>query len=278
MKDKVLQIIAREILPRVVLGFAVLLVLSPLLYMIGISMKTGSEVFANPANPFPVSLNFENYLSAISKLNYWRMLFVSIAYALGVTLGQIFLALPAAYVFAFANFPGRDLLFSIFLGTLTIPFVITYIPNYLLLSQFKLLNSLPGMILPQLANAYGIFLLRQNFHSFPKSVIEAARIDGLNHWSILWKVLVPPHLPVLVALGVYIFVNTWNQYVWPLLVAQTPEMFTLTVGVQSFANGEGGSNWPALMAASTLAILPTLVIFLLVRQQILNTLTEGAVK
>lgn len=278
MNVSIIRLLFRQLLPRTILIAAILFSLAPLLYMFGVSLKTDPEIFANPSNPLPLNPNISSYLQAIEGLNYWRMLFVSIAYALGVTLGQIFIALPAAYVFTFARFWGREALFSLFLVTLTIPFVVTYIPNYLLLAQFKLLNTLPGMILPQIANAYGIFLLRQNFQAFPKSIVEVARVDGISHWNILWKIIAPSHFPTLVALCVYIFVSTWNQYIWPLLVAQKSEMYTLTVGVQNFANAEGGSNWSVLMAAATLATLPTFVTFLLVQRQILNTLTEGAIK
>ena len=263
---------------RAVLGLTSSLMFVPLLYMLGMGFKTPHDVFASPLNPFSATFTLDNYAEAISRLNYLHMLGVSIVYALGVTIGQLALAIPAAYALAFRDFPGRDLLFVSFIATLPVPFVVTYIPNYLLLAQLGLLNTFAGLIVPQLASAYGIFLLRQHFRRFPRSVIEAAHMDGASSFTILRRIVVPSSRPTIAALGVFIFVSTWNQYIWPLLVAPNTALMTLTVGVQNFANGEGGNRWGPLMAAATLATLPTLVVYLAVRRQMLQTLSEGAVK
>ena len=264
-------------LARVLLGIAALATLAPLAFMLGAAFKPESEIFAAAANPFTLHPTFENVVAAVTQLQFGHMLVVSVPFALGVTLGQLAIAIPAAYVFARNDVPLAGPLFALVLATLPIPFVVTYIPNYLMLASAHLLNTLPGLILPQIASAYGIFLLRQHFRSFPRSVLEAARIDGATRWDALWRILVPANLPAIVALSVYIFVNTWNQYIWPLLVASDPSLFTLTVGVQNFANGEGGSRWGALMAAALLATIPTVAAYLAVRRPLFSTLIEGAV-
>lgn len=263
---------------RAVLGLTSAAMFVPLLYMLGMGFKTPGDVFASPLNPFSAHFTLDNYAEAVARLNYFHMLGVSLVYALGVTLGQLALAIPAAYALAFRDFPGRNVLFVLFVATLPVPFVVTYIPNYLLLAQLGLLNTFVGLIVPQLASAYGIFLLRQHFRRFPRSIVEAAHIDGAGSLAILWRIVVPATWPTIVALGVFIFVSTWNQYIWPLLVAPKTDLMTLTVGVQNFANGEGGNRWGPLMAAATLATLPTLAAYLAVRRQILQTLQEGAVK
>jgi sn-glycerol 3-phosphate transport system permease protein len=265
-------------LNRIVLLAAIVTVILPLLYMVGTGLRPEASVFSNALMPLPLDPTLENFGVAASTMNYPHMLLVSIIYAGGVTLGQLVIAVLAAYVFGCRRFPGNDFLFILMLATIPVPFVVTYVPNYLLMAKTHLLNTYAGLILPQVASAYGIFLLRQHFRAFPQSILEAAGIDGASSWRILWRIVVPANLPVIVALGVYVFVNTWNQYIWPLIAMADPNYHTLTVGVQDFAAGEGGSHWGALMAGATLATLPTLIVFLVARKQILNTLMEGAVK
>ncbi|MGB8267264.1 MAG: carbohydrate ABC transporter permease [Candidatus Velthaea sp.] len=263
---------------RLVLGLAAVLALAPLAFMLGTALKPEHDVFAAAANPFPMHPTVANFRAALAGLAFPRLFAVSITFALGVTLGQLLLAIPAAYAFARERVPGGDVLFALVVATLPIPFVVTYIPNYLVLARAGMLGTLPGLIVPQLACAYAIFLLRQHFRAFPRSVIDAAAVDGAGPFATLVRVVVPANGAALAALGIYIFVNTWNQYIWPLLVLNDPAFTTLTVGVQNFANGEGGSAWGTLMAAATLATLPTLVAYAAVRKTLLATLAEGAVK
>ena len=250
----------------------------PLLYMVGTALRVESSVFADALDPLPLQPTLANFVEAATTMNYPHMLLVSIIFAGGVTFGQLAIAILAAYAFGCRRFPGDGWLFAAFLATIPIPFVVTYVPNYLFIARTHLLNTYLGLILPQVASAYGIFLLRQHFRAFPRSVLEAAQIDGATGWRTLWRIVVPANVPVIFALGVYIFVNTWNQYIWPLLAMADPHMHTLTVGVQDFAAGEGGSHWGALMAGATLATLPTFLVFFAARRPILETLMEGAVK
>ena len=263
---------------RIVLAGAIVTVVLPLLYMVGTALRVESSVFADALNPIPLQPTLENFWVAATTMNYPHMLLVSIIFAGGVTLGQLGIAVLAAYAFGCRRFPGDGALFAVMLATIPIPFVVTYVPNYLLLAHTHLLNTYLGLILPQVASAYGIFLLRQHFRAFPRSILEAAEIDGASSWRTLWRIVVPANLPVIFALSVYIFVNTWNQYIWPLLAMADPHMHTLTVGVQDFAAGEGGSHWGALMAGAVLATLPTFLVFFAARRPILETLMEGAVK
>ncbi|MBI5811595.1 MAG: carbohydrate ABC transporter permease [Meiothermus silvanus] len=265
-------------LARGLLLLAVAAVLAPVLYQIGLSLKPASQIFGAPLSPFSWPATLENYRVVLEKLPFGRYLFNTLAFALGVTFGQIVLAVLAAYAFSAYRFRGQGFLFGWVLVSLMIPFVVTYLPNYLLLARLKLLNTLPGLILPMLAGGYGIFLMRQHFRSFPRSILEAAQVDGASSWQILWRVLVPANLAAISALAVYVFINTWNQFVWPLLVANQPQVYVLTVAVQRFAGGEGVNNWGAMMAAATLATLPTLLLYLAMRRAILETFAEGAVK
>jgi sn-glycerol 3-phosphate transport system permease protein len=267
-----------RVLSHAIVALAVLTSLVPLIWMLGLSFKSSQTVFANPLNPMPTSPTLGNYLEVVSKTNIVRQFFNSVIFAGGVTLGQILISVPAAYALGRMSFRGANFLFAAFLLTLPVPFVVFYVPNYILVSSLGLLDTFPGLILPQVASAYGIFLLRQHFKAFPQSVIDAARVDGASEWGIIWGVVLPANRAAVAALAVFVFITTWNEYVWPLLVARDPNMYIMTVGVTQFASGEGGTQWGNIMAAAALATLPTLVAYLSIRKQILSVLLEGAVK
>jgi sn-glycerol 3-phosphate transport system permease protein len=267
-----------HLLAHAVLILAVVSTFVPLVWMFGMSLKPPELVFTNPLNPLPLSPTLENYANVFQTANVARQLFNSVVFAGGVTLGQIAIAVPAAYFFSRHDSRAANLLFAAFLLTLPVPFVVFYVPNYILMSRLDLLNTYPGMILPQIASAYGIFLLRQHFKSFPQSIVDAARIDGAGEWTIIWRIVLPANRAAVFALAVFVFINTWNEFVWPLLIARDPEMHILTVGVAQFASGEGGVQWATIMAAAAIASLPTLLAYLAIRKQILRVILEGAVK
>ncbi len=263
---------------RVVLIMTTALMLLPLLYQVGLSFKSPTEFFGNPLSPFPLQPTLEHYQGVLNRLPMGLYLLNSLLFSGAVTLGQIGLAIPAAYAFSHQRFVGQHLLFALIVLSMMIPFVITYIPNYLTIASWNLLGTLPGMVLPFLGSGYSVFLLRQHFRAFPSSILEAAVVDGASPSQVLWRVLAPANLAAIVSLGIYLFIQSWNQLIWPMLIASSPKVYTLTVGVQRFAGGEGGNDWGAMMAASVLTNLPTIVLFLLVRKGLLATFTDGAVK
>ncbi len=267
---------------RAILIFTCTLVLLPVIYQFGISLKPPDQVFAQPLAPIQFPLSFENYQNVLNEMPVLRYLLNSFLFSAGVTLGQLALALPAAYAFAYYQFRFKNLLLGLVLLSLMVPFVVTYIPNYLLIANWRLLNTLPGMILPMLGVSlgFGIFLLRQHFLSFPREVTEAAMIDGADRLQILRFIIIPANLSPIVAVAVYVLINSWNQFIWPLLIGGgKEESYTLTVAVQLlYANPEGGAWWGRMLAASALTSLPTLLMYLLMRKMILRTFVEGAVK
>ncbi len=267
---------------RIILIIVSALVLMPLIYLVGISFTDPQRISTNPLLPFTFPPSLENYQAVLRQMDIPRYLLNSVVFAGGVTLGQLALAIPAAFAFAYFNFRFKNLLLGVVILSLMVPFVVTYIPNYLLLAQWRLINTLPGLILPMLGISlgFGIFLLRQHFMSFPREVMEAAMIDGAHSWDILWRVLIPANLSPVVAVGIYVLINTWNQFIWPLLVGGgNPRSYTLTVAVQLFyTSPEGGDYWGAIMAASVLTSLPTVILFLLMRRRVLTTFVDGAIK
>ncbi|CAM3914650.1 carbohydrate ABC transporter permease [Deinococcus frigens] len=263
---------------RILLLISAGLVLVPVVYQFGLSVKPSAGLFSAPLSPLTWPPTAEHYAQVLEGLPLWRYTLNSLVFALGVTVGQLLLAVPAAYALSHLRPRWGPAVFGAVLISLMVPFVVTYLPNYLLLARWGLLNTLPGLILPMLTAGYAIFLLRQHFLSFPREIIEAALVDGATTGQRLWRVLLPAHRAPVAALAVYLFISTWNQFVWPQLVAGRSESLTLTVAVQRFASGEGGNAWGPLMAAATLATLPTVLLYFFMRRALLDTFSEGAVK
>ncbi|MFD3004573.1 carbohydrate ABC transporter permease [Thermus tengchongensis] len=268
---------AKRLLPHLLLGFSAFLVLLPFAYQVSLSLTPPEALFGSPW-PFHHPLTLENYRVVLEKLPMGRYTLNTFLFALGSALGQILLGLLAAYALVFRPPPWTGLFLGLFVLSMLVPFVVTYLPSYLLVARLGLLNTFPGLILPMLTAGYAAFLLRQHFLGFPREILEAAVVDGAGTRDLLFRILVPANLPTLLALFITLFIGAWNQFVWPLLVANRPDMYVLTVAVQRFAGGEGANAWGPLMAASVLATLPTLVLFLAFHRTILQTLMEGGVR
>ncbi len=264
------------------LSLAALIVLLPLIYMVGNSLKPAGRTFENVFLPFTTTVTLQNYQNVLKTVPMFQYLWNSVLFSSGVAIGQLLLALPAAFAFSYYEFRLKKTLLALVILSLMVPFVVTYIPNYLLLAELKLVNTVTGLILPMLGISlgFGIFLLRQHFMSFPKEILEAAMIDGAASWQVLLRVVAPANISAITALLIYILINTWNQFIWPLLIGGgRPQAYTLTVGVQMyFINPEAGNRWGAILAASVLAALPTVIIYLIMRKGVLRTFTEGAIK
>jgi sn-glycerol 3-phosphate transport system permease protein len=196
--------------------------------------------------------------------------------ATGVAAGQLFTALLAAYAFGRWRFPGDRLLFVVFIATWLVPFQVTMIPNYVLLSNLGWLNTLAGVIVPQLAAAFAVLLLRQHMRSFPRELLDAARMDGRGSWSTLWTVVVPNLRAPLAALAILLFVTAWNEYFWPLLVLTEPSS-VVQIGLQSFL-GETGNDYGALMAAAGALSLPIFALYLALQRHVIDAFVRSGLK
>ena len=256
----------------------VLVMLVPLLWMVSTSFKPQDQIFGETFSLIPSPPTLDNYVAAMSKVPLARYFANTLVVAVVVTSGQLLAAILAGYAFARFTFAGRDLLFLLVLGALLVPHQVTMVPNYLLISELGWLNTYQGLILPQLVNALGVFLLRQHFMAFPTALVEAARLDGANSWQTLWRVIVPPTRPTVAALAITFFLASWNEYLWPLLVATDRSMQLIQVGIQAFGSSEGGTQWGSLMAAATLASLPPFLVFLVAQRQIVNTFVTSGLK
>ena len=210
--------------------------------------------------------------------DFGRYTLNSLIVAAVVTAGKLGTSLLAAYAFTQFRFSGRGFLYYASVLSMFVPFVSTMLPNYLMLAKWGWLNTYWAVIVPHLADGMGIFLLRQSIRSIPQSILEAARLDGISHLGILRTIVTPVIKPSLVALGILFFVNSWNEYFWPMLVLNQKVMYTLPLALSMFANVEGGAEWGAVMAAATLTALPPLAGFLLARRYVVETFLHSGVK
>jgi ABC-type glycerol-3-phosphate transport system permease component len=253
-----------------------LLFMWPVLYSVWMSLQTADAFYAGK-----LAFTLDNYERAITQFNFARYLVNSLIVSGLVTLLGITLATLAAFAFARFTFRGGDLMFGATVATLMIPSHISLIPNYLTLAKAGLLDTYAGLILPAVSNGFAAFFLRQYIRGIPKALDEAAYMDGATHLQVLWRIIVPISRPAIASMALYIFMTEWNNYIWPLVAVGKQDLYTLQIGLARLYKinpGEGLIDWPLVMAASTITILPVLLGFLLVERHLVRGITMGAVK
>jgi putative chitobiose transport system permease protein len=268
----------RYVLMYGLLGAIAIIMLFPLLWLISTAFKSSSEnIFQFPPQLLPSQPTVENFVQVWQTNPFGQYLFNSTLVAiLTVTLNLLFCAL-AAYPLARLDFRGRDSIFTAIVATIMIPFQIVMIPLYILTVQLGMRNSYLGIIFPALASAFGIFLLRQAFQGVPKEMEEAARIDGCSELGLWWFVMLPAIRPALVTLAIFVFIGSWSDFLWPLIVIDRPELYTLPLGVATLA-GTFSLDWRLIAAGSVISITPVLLFFLLLQRYIVPTETGSGVK
>lgn len=264
----------------ILLTLASAVVALPFLWMISTSLKPDVRaVYVFPPQWIPSPVTWENYLIAWRAAPFERYLVNSVFVATTVTLLQVLNGCLAAYVFARIAFPGRDLIFLLFLAVLMIPGQVTVVPIYIMMSQLGWLNSYWALIVPFAATAFGTFLLRQSFLSVPAELADAAIIDGANHPQILRHVMLPLSKPMLITFGLLSFNWRWNDYFWVLIMTSSDTMRTLPVGIVAMRAGEdGGSKWHILMAATVIVIFPILTLFVIAQRYFVEGIARTGLK
>ena len=250
--------------------------LAPVLYSIWMSFQTAQAYYTGG-----LEFTLENYTVAVGQYNFARYLLNSVIVSGLVTILGLTVATLAAFAFARYTFRGGNVLFGATVATLMIPSHISLIPNYLTLAKAGLLDSYAGLILPAISNGFAAFFLRQYIRGIPRALDEAAYMDGATPLKVLWRVIVPIARPAIFSMGLYIFLNEWNNYIWPLVAVGKEDLYTLQIGLARLYRinpGEGLIDWPLVMAASTITILPVLLGFLLVERHLVRGITMGAVK
>lgn len=237
----------------------------PFIYMLASSLKTSAEVVQVPPTLFPRVLQIGNYIEVLNIIPLGTQLTNTVIVTLSVVAGWVFTSVLAGYAFARLEFPGRDTLFFVYLGTLMVPFAVLIVPMYQIMLLFRWVDQLAALIIPWLFTAYGTFLLRQFFMSMPKDLEEAAMIDGASRWGILFRVAMPLARPAMATLATFGFLYAWNSFLWPLIIISNPQRKVVTQGLMDL-QALYAVRVDLIMAGSVLAVLPTLLIFLLAQR------------
>ncbi|MFD2419720.1 carbohydrate ABC transporter permease [Amycolatopsis pigmentata] len=264
----------RTVRGHLVLGTLGLLCVFPIYWLYATSLRRPGDILS--LRPLPWPLSVANYTDAAAKVDVPGLLGNTVLVALLTAVGQLLTGLLAAYAFAAWRFPLQRLLFLAFVGTWLVPFQVTMLPNYVLLFQLGLLNTLAGVIIPNLCSALGVLMLRQHLDGFPKELLEASKMDGRSSWTTLWTVVVPNLRPALAALTILLFVNAWNEYFWPAMVLQRTNA-VVQLGLRSFMGSEG-NDWGPLMAVAGLACLPVFALYLVLQRHIVNAFVRSGLK
>ncbi len=248
----------------------------PFLWMITTSLKPAGALYQQPLL-IPVHFHWRNYVEAWNAAPFPRFFLNSAIMAVGITLCQTLFSGMAGYAFARLKFPGRNTLFLVVLGTMMVPFPVTLIPSYIIVANLGWLDTYQALIVPRAASAFAIFLFRQFFLTIPREFEDAARIDGAGRLTIFWRIALPLSTPVIAASAVFSFLFAWNDFLWPLVVTTSPRMQPIQVGLAMF-QGQYGTFWTLLMAATVLTIVPAILVFLLAQRRFIEGLTAGGLK
>jgi multiple sugar transport system permease protein len=269
--------VARVVL-YVVLSAGLVVVVGPFVWMLLSSFKPEGEIRANPPTLWPHDATLANYGSLFDRLDFPAYFTNSAVVAVLTTLGNLLFGSAAGYALAKLPFAGKRLLFGIVLGTLMVPSIVTIVPLFVLSSNLGLVNTLAGLILPYLAQAFGVFLMRQFILSIPDDLLEAARIDAASEWRIYWQIVLPLCRPALATLGILTVLASWNNFLWPLVAATEEETYTLPVALALYAIGQNRTEYDILLAGAVVIVLPVIIVFLLLQRHFVRGIATTGLK
>ena len=254
-------------------------ILLPFVWMVITSIKSPPEIFAVDFSLWPKHFSgAENYGHALSKVPLLRFALNGLIVCAGILLVQVLIAVPCAYALAKLRFPGRNALFTLVLLGLCIPIQVPALPLYMGLAKLGLLNTYFAIMMPFFLSVFAIFLFRQFFKSYPDEIIQAARLDGMSEFEIVWLIVVPSAWPAIAAFAVFSIVAHWNDLYWPLIVISDTNLATPPLGMMFFADAETGSNYGALTAAATVLTAPLVIAFLIARRRFIDGITMTGIK
>ncbi|TNJ65249.1 carbohydrate ABC transporter permease [Paenibacillus hemerocallicola] len=256
----------------------VLIFAMPFAWMFSTSLKTLPETMIFPPEWIPKHFVWSNYAQAWGSGPFLQYITNSIIVSVGILVMQMLTIIPAAYAFARYRFKGAGFLFGMVMITLMIPSQLIFLPVYLQLSTWKLLNTHLALILPFASSAFGIFLLRQSFKQVPEELLEAARLDNAKEWQIVLKLMVPMAKPVLATFALFSFIAHWNDYFWPLVMTTDETARTLPLGIAKIREEEGVANWNVLMAGNMILVTPILIAFFFAQRHIIQAFVYTGVK
>jgi multiple sugar transport system permease protein len=273
---------SRDVVARLVLhgllGLGLVVMVGPFLWMFLSSFKTEQEIRQVPMTWLPENFTFANYQDMFARLDFPTYFSNSVIVTVFTTVGNLLFCSAAGYALAKLPFPGKRLLFGMVLGTIMVPNIVTIVPLFVLSSNLGLVNSLAGLILPFLAQAFGVFLMRQFIFSIPNDLLEAARIDGASEFRIYWQIVLPLCKPALATLGILTFLASWNNFLWPLVSATTEDKYTLPVALALYAIGQNRTDYDLLLAGAVVLVLPVLFVFVLLQRHFVRGIATTGLK
>jgi len=249
----------------------------PFLWMLSTSFQTAGALLVPPPQLIPSPIETGNYAEIAAAFPLWRFLLNSVGVATISTVLQVATSAMAAYAFARLTFRGRDLLFLLYIATLMVPLQVTIMPLFVEMRYLGLIDSYPGLILPSIASAFGTFLLRQAFLSLPRELEEAAFMDGAGHFTVFRRIVLPLARPALATFAIFAFMASWNSFLWPLIIVNSPDLMTLPVGLSNL-QGRYATSWNLLMAGSTVAVLPILIVYAVGQKYVIRGVTLTGLK
>jgi multiple sugar transport system permease protein len=267
--------VARAVL-YTILGLGLLAVVGPFLWMLLSSVKPEGEI--RRVTWLPETWTLEHYRDLFDVLDFPTFFANSAIVALLVTAGNLVFCSSLGYALAKIRFPGRRFVFLLVLGTLMVPGMVTFVPQFVLVSNLGLTNTYAGLVLPFLAGPFGVFLMRQYLLSIPDDLIEAARVDGAGEFRIFWRVVLPLCRPALATLGILTFLASWNNFLWPLVVATTEDKYTLPVALALYSVGQNRIDYGLLLAGAVVVVLPALIVFLILQRHFLRGIATTGLK
>lgn len=267
-----------DILWQIMFLAVVALLIYPIIFAVSISFKTLPEVYSNSFGLIPAEPTTDAYTGVLSKIPFFRITMNTFFVAGIVTVLKLLTGLLAAYSFVFFEYKGKKLMYFLLICTIFIPFTVTMLPNFITIARLGLKDNLLGVALPQMADATGIFLLRQHMRGIPKSLMEVAELENTPHFTRLRTIVVPVIKPAIFSIGIIFFVNSWNEYVWPSLILKSETNYTLSLALQMFVSSEGGVDIPMAMATSVLTMLLPLILYAFCQRFIIETFSQSGIK
>ncbi|AOX46311.1 MULTISPECIES: carbohydrate ABC transporter permease [unclassified Microbacterium] len=266
-----------------IVGYAVMILaaaalLMPFFWMIMSSLKTPNDVFSAPVKWFPETWVWSNYIDIWTQSGMLTWIRNTLVLAVVVTFLQVLTGSFAAYGFSRMRFPGRDVLFLVYIGTIAVPWQSYMIPQFILLSNAKVSNTLWAIILIQAFGAFGVFLMKQYYDTIPEDLSEAARLDGLSEYGIWARIMVPLSVPAIASLTMLTFVGTWNDYLGPLIYLRSPDLWTIQLGLQSFVSTLYDANYALLFAGLTMSVVPIAIVFLFGQKYFVEGIATSGMK
>lgn len=253
------------------------LIIVPFIWMVLSSMKTSQEIIEIPPKFFPKEFSLNNFLEVMTYGNLKQYFFNSVFTTLSITLGELITCILAAFAFAKLEFRGKSIIFSILIGTMMVPGEVLVIPNFVILSKLKWINTYKALILPWCTSVFAIFFLRQYFLSIPKELYYSSKIDGCSDIRFLTKIVIPISKPAIVTIAIMKIINSWNSFMWPMIMTNSDEMRTLPTALSKFTT-EVGADYHLLMALSTMIILPMVIVFIILKKYIFAGVSGSGVK